>query len=86
MRNITSRHCIYSYTIVGETYPLAWVSTVDPSSHFDYSYAHIYQSNVSYFVVESPTMVIFSLIISVRFKKSSTQYTVLVCIKGARAP
>ena len=31
-------------------------------------------------------MVIFSLIIFKRFRKSFTKYTVLVCIKGARAP
>jgi hypothetical protein len=46
-----------------KTKPLAWVSTVNHSGHFDYSHAYIYyhyQSNVDYFVVESPTMVIFS--------------------------
>ena len=49
------------YCTIQKTKPLAWVSTVNPSGHFDYSHAHIYyQSNVDYFVVESPTMVIFS--------------------------
>ena len=64
-----------------KTKPLAWVSTVDPSGHFDYSHAHIYQSNIDdYFVAESPTMVIFSLIFFKRFKKGLTHYIVLVCV------
>ena len=28
-------------------------SSIDPSSHFDYSQAHVYQSNVEYGVPES---------------------------------
>ena len=31
---------------------MAWVSSIDPSGHFDYSYAHIYQLNIEDFVVE----------------------------------
>ena len=66
--------------------PVKWSSTVDPSGHLDYSYVRIYESNIECFVVENPTIVIFSLIIFVWFKKSSTQYTVLVCIKSTQAP
>ena len=47
----TSYYSIECYT-VQKTKPLAWLSTVDTSSHFDYSYAHIYQLIVAYFVVE----------------------------------
>ena len=31
---------------------VGWLLNVDPSGHFDYSYVHIYQSNVDYFVVD----------------------------------
>ena len=45
------RYSTECYT-VPKTKPLAWLSTVDPSGHFDYPYARIYQLNVEDFVVE----------------------------------
>ena len=38
---------------------MCYVTTIDPSGHFHYSHAHIYQSrsSVDYFVVESPTII-----------------------------
>ena len=59
---------------------MALISTIDPSCHFDYSYAHIL-GKYQVFVVESPTMVIFTFIYFQRAskkKKSSTQYIVLI--------
>ena len=61
-----------TFNTVSNNIPVVWPSNVDPSGYFDHSFAHIYQSNIDYYVVKSPTMVIFSLIIFVRFKKSST--------------
>ena len=36
--------------------PVAGDSTVDPSGHFDYSYARIHQLNFEEFVAESPPL------------------------------
>ena len=49
-----------TFITVSNNITIVWPSNVDPSGYFNHSYAHIYQSNIDYFVVESPTMVIFS--------------------------
>ena len=61
------------HAMVQKTKPLAWVSSLDPSVHFEYSYAHIYELNVEYFVAESTTMVIFkiSYFLSLQKKRAS---------------
>ena len=39
---------------------MCYVTTIDPSGHFHYSHAHIYQSSVDYFVVENDTVKILN--------------------------
>ena len=48
---ILLRYSIECYT-EQKSEPLAWRSTVDPSGHFDYSYAYVYSLQLEYFVVE----------------------------------
>ena len=67
--------------------PLAWVLSIDPSGHFDYySQAHVYQSNVDYFAVKSPIMVIFKNPVPGRFENktkephSSRNYNMLLYV------
>ena len=54
----TLYYSIECYT-VQITKPQVLVSSLGPSGHFYYPRACIYQSDVDYFAVESPTMVIF---------------------------
>ena len=82
--NVCTLYYSTEYYTIQKTKPLAWLSTLDPSGHFDYSYACIYQLNIEDFVVEINHGDIlyfpFCLNSAKQQKLAFTQYTVL-CAK-----
>ena len=57
------------FTTLSNNIPVVGDSTVDPSRHFDYLHAYIYQPHAEYAVVESTNMVIFKFFYFRSFKK-----------------
>ena len=66
------------YTIL-KTKPLLWLSTVEPSGHLDYPYAHIYILRPIYSLSQVHPMAIFSVFIFTFSEKSSALLYVRYC-------
>ena len=45
--------------MINNNIPVGWLSTIEPYRSSVYAHTHIYQLNVDYIAVKSPTMVIF---------------------------
>ena len=67
---------------------LAWVSNIDPSGHFDYPYACIYQLHIEDFVAEihHGDFLIFLLTSKTERKKQKLAFTTVVHRVVARKP
>ena len=64
------------HIMVQITKPLAWVSSVDLSGHFDYPCAHFYQLNVEDFVVEIHHGDFFLFFISCQKQQKITSHAI----------
>ena len=45
--------------MINNNIPVGWLSTIEPYLSSVYAHTHIYQLNVDYIAVKSPTMVTF---------------------------